>query len=202
MAVMKYFNQATNAWEAIMRGPRGLQGNDGRGFIYGNGFPEGVVAAPVGTTYVDNLATNGAVKWLKTSGNGNTGWVVEFGNTGRRDITSLLPSTLPNTQTGWPALMWRDNNRVTILANSNITVSSVIDVMVLPVGYRQPASIWVGGSLAPVGGALPVNGLVWLENNTVRLQAQTTGMHRRWALSWDTFDPWPTGNLLGVPATI
>lgn len=200
MAVMKYFNQATNAWEAIMRGPRGLQGNDGRGFIYGNGFPEGVVAAPVGTTYVDNLATNGAVKWIKSSGNGLTGWVVQFGNTGRRDITALMPATLPNTQTGWPTYMWRSGNTVYIHANSAPTVNSVIDVMTLPTGFRQPGSLWVGGATGVVagGGATP-SGKLWLEDNRLRLQVTSVGAHQRWSLSWETFDAWPT-TLPGTPA--
>ena len=56
----------------------------------GTGFPEGKVAAPVGATYVDTDATNGAIRWIKTSGTGSTGWSVEYGSTGSRDISSML----------------------------------------------------------------------------------------------------------------
>ena len=56
----------------------------------GTGSPEGKVAAPVGSTYTDTAATNGAIRWIKTSGTGNTGWVVEYGDTGWRDISSSI----------------------------------------------------------------------------------------------------------------
>ena len=44
--------------------------------IRGTGSPEGRITAEIGTTYVDVNATNGALKWIKASGNGNTGWSV------------------------------------------------------------------------------------------------------------------------------
>lgn len=50
----------------------------------GTGSPEGKVAAPVGSIYTDTAATNGAVRWIKTSGTGTTGWSVEYGDTGWR----------------------------------------------------------------------------------------------------------------------
>ena len=56
----------------------------------GTGSPEGKVAAPVGSVYTDSAATNGAIRWIKTSGTGNTGWRVEYGDTGWRDITSTF----------------------------------------------------------------------------------------------------------------
>lgn len=56
----------------------------------GTGAPEGKVTAGVGALYVDSVATCGAVTWRKMSGTGNTGWRVENGDTGWRDVTSLL----------------------------------------------------------------------------------------------------------------
>lgn len=53
----------------------------------GNGFPEGVISAPVGSKYIDSVATNGAVEWVKMSGTGNTGWVVIAGDTGEKQIS-------------------------------------------------------------------------------------------------------------------
>lgn len=49
--------------------------------LSGSGMPNGVVAAPVGVRYTDTAATNGAVQWVKTSGTGNTGWRVLYGDT-------------------------------------------------------------------------------------------------------------------------
>ena len=48
----------------------------------GTGMPNGVVEAPIGTTYVDTAKTNGALKWIKTTDGGNTGWKVAEGDTG------------------------------------------------------------------------------------------------------------------------
>lgn len=60
--------------------------------IRGTGFPEGKIAAAVGTTYVDMNVTNGALKWIKMSGNGNTGWKVLIGDTGWRNAPTVSTS--------------------------------------------------------------------------------------------------------------
>lgn len=57
--------------------------------IHGRGMPNGVVTAPVGTTYVDEAVTNGALKWIKKSGTGNTGWEVLTGDTGWRTLPAV-----------------------------------------------------------------------------------------------------------------
>lgn len=57
--------------------------------IHGRGMPNGVVTAPVGTTYVDEAVTNGALKWIKKSGTGNTGWEVLIGDTGWRTLPAV-----------------------------------------------------------------------------------------------------------------
>ena len=57
--------------------------------IRGTGSPEGRITAEIGTTYVDVNVTNGALKWIKESGNGNTGWKVLIGDTGWRTLKSL-----------------------------------------------------------------------------------------------------------------
>ena len=61
--------------------------------LAGTGTPEGKITAPVGSVYTDSVATNGAIRWIKSSGTGNTGWRVEYGDTGWRDITSLIVSS-------------------------------------------------------------------------------------------------------------
>ena len=50
--------------------------------IHGTGMPNGRVTAPIGTTYVDTEVTNGAIKWMKYTGDDNTGWRVIHGDTG------------------------------------------------------------------------------------------------------------------------
>lgn len=48
----------------------------------GTGMPNGVVEAPIGATYIDTAKTNGALKWIKATDGGNTGWKVVEGDTG------------------------------------------------------------------------------------------------------------------------
>ena len=50
--------------------------------IHGTGMPNGVVEAPIGAIYIDTAKTNGALKWIKTTDGGNTGWKVTEGDTG------------------------------------------------------------------------------------------------------------------------
>lgn len=54
--------------------------------IRGTGSPEGRLTAEIGTTYVDTKVTNGALKWIKEKGSGNTGWRVLIGDTGWRTL--------------------------------------------------------------------------------------------------------------------
>ena len=70
--------------------PRGTPGSPTEFELRGTGSPEGVVTAPVGTFYTDTALTNGAMRWAKKSGTGNTGWQVVEGDTGLRIISSLL----------------------------------------------------------------------------------------------------------------
>lgn len=67
--------------------PSGNTGQVNEYEIHGTGFPNGKVAAPVGTTYVDTAVTNGALKWIKMKGNDNRGWEVLIGDTGWRTLT-------------------------------------------------------------------------------------------------------------------
>ena len=62
------------------------------GPLTGTGFPEGVIAASVGTEYVDTSGTRGAWRWLKTSGTGTTGWKVTYGDTGWRNMQAEFES--------------------------------------------------------------------------------------------------------------
>ena len=50
--------------------------------IRGTGSPEGRISAEIGATYIDTAKINGALKWIKTTNGGNTGWKVVEGDTG------------------------------------------------------------------------------------------------------------------------
>jgi len=67
------------------------------GHFYGTGQPNGVVSASPGSTYTDTAVTCGAVKWIKMWDTSNTGWTVLYGDTGWRDIKSLLDTFWDNT---------------------------------------------------------------------------------------------------------
>ena len=79
--------------------------------IRGTGSPEGRITAEIGTTYVDVNVTNGALKWIKESGSGNTGWKVLIGDTG-----------------------WRTLNTVSKLGNSFVKIRRVNDVVTYQFG--------------------------------------------------------------------
>lgn len=82
-------------------------GGGGGDTIHGTGFPEGVVTADIGQRYIDDAATNGAVEWLKTTDGGSSGWRVTHGNTGWREISSLL---INNWETNDATMICRIND--------------------------------------------------------------------------------------------
>lgn len=100
--------------------------SDNRVELRGTGFPQGVVSAPVGTTYVDTNATNGAIEWKKATGTGNTGWIVSVGDTGWRWLTSLAPAG--NVIAGSFAI--RRTNNTVFIRGDNLTLSEANAVLV------------------------------------------------------------------------
>ena len=104
----------------------------------GTGSPEGKITAPVGSIYTDLAATNGAIRWVKTSGTGATGWRVEYGDTGWRNITSLMG----DSATGGRALIRRINDTVWLDVDSLIYSSTspsnyiLFSASAIPAGFR------------------------------------------------------------------
>ena len=47
-----------------------------RSLLIGTGSPEGVVTANIGTEYMDDAGTASAIKYIKKTGTGNTGWIL------------------------------------------------------------------------------------------------------------------------------
>lgn len=62
----------------------------------GTATPEGAITAPIGSTFLrtDGTHAGGTVKYLKTSGSGNTGWVQDC-NGGGTTVASVDPLVLP-----------------------------------------------------------------------------------------------------------
>ena len=81
--------------------------------IRGTGMPNGVVEAPIGTTYIDTAKTNGALKWIKTTDGGNTGWKVVEGDTGWITI--------------FQGIVWRDFVNRLMIRRINNTVNVVFE---------------------------------------------------------------------------
>ena len=125
--------------------------------IRGTGSPEGRITAEIGTTYVDVNATNGALKWIKESGNGNTGWKVLIGDTGWRtlNITSKLGDSFVKIrrvnnlvtyqfgglQWGWFGIVRRDGAGYVAQTTDSERNCFIINNHGVPIGFRTPNSL-------------------------------------------------------------
>lgn len=125
--------------------------------IHGRGMPNGVVTAPVGTTYVDEAVTNGALKWIKKSGTGNTGWEVLIGDTGWKILPSV--SKLGNSfvkvrrvnntvsyqfgglSWGWFGIVRRGGAGYVLQGSDRERNCYIIQNGGIPIGYRAEASL-------------------------------------------------------------
>ena len=125
--------------------------------IHGRGMPNGVVTAPIGTTYVDEAVTNGALKWIKKSGTGNTGWEVLIGDTGWKILPSV--SKLGNSfvkirrvnnvvyyqfgglSWGWFGIVRRGGAGYVLQGSDKERNCYIIQNGGIPIGYRAEASL-------------------------------------------------------------
>lgn len=163
-------------------------GASGPRVMSGTGSPEGVVTAPVGSTWIDTNATTGAIKWIKASGTGNTGWVVEYGNTGRRvlatgDITAATNVTA-TTSGFW---LHRIGNTVTatLALTAGATIPSDTAWCNVAAGFRPTATLW-GTS----GYGLAAAWTLAAAGNFVVYTSVAAGAFRV-SLSYLTTDAWP-----------
>lgn len=121
-------------------------------FHEGTGNPNGVVTAPVGSTFVNTETGgyNGARRWTKATGSGNTGWVVVDGDTGWADIQAYLTADWVKQSPGWARCEIRRVNgdvqyrfQLQSTKTSGSTNANVNVFTGLPVGWR-PSAITVG----------------------------------------------------------
>ncbi len=157
---------------------------------YGTGSPEGVVTAAVGTYYTDTAITNGAMRWAKKTGTGNTGWKVTEGDTGVRTVTAQCVPAEPNIMMT-SAKVHRSGNTVVFDAEftSGATAPAFpFTLYILPVGFRPSQGKY--GMLQPyesgVGACVYNSGSL----NIYAIGANNLGS--RWRGVWHTTDAWPT----------
>ena len=171
--------------------------NAGVRYLKGTGFPEGVISAPVGSTYIDTAITNGASSWIKKSGTGNTGWQVLEGDTGWRNIASLINTT---DFSGTNFKIRRVNNQVELIgdlgANTLSAERELTSNFALFTGFKANSAVWDRQGLVNVGGTSMV-GYIKVGDNFKALFTGAT--QNRFRVSFSTTDAWPT-TLPGVSA--
>lgn len=125
--------------------------------IHGRGMPNGVETAPVGTTYVDEAVTNGALKWIKKSGTGNTGWEVLIGDTGWkilpsvsklgnsfvkiRRVNNVVSYQFGGLSWGWFGIVRRGGAGYVLQGSDRERNCYIIQNGGIPIGYRAEASL-------------------------------------------------------------
>lgn len=157
--------------------------------IAGNGMPNGKVLAPVGSTYIDRGATNGAIRWIKkTGGNSVNGWAVDYGDTGWRNIT---PNPLPANIDKTDCKIRRVNDvvEVAIGYTNVINATEMVYTNSLPLGFRPAQNVFVTG--ISTGPGTSRTGGVAIDGTRIRWQS-TVGNWRTAYARYTTDDPWPT----------
>lgn len=184
-------NQVLNL--VLPKGDPGAPGSPTPYELRGTGMPEGVVTASPGAYYTDTAGTNGAWRWLKTTGTGNTGWRPIVADTGWRDIASLLTAA-SITFTGTIALR-RELDRVTYRFR-NFAVSAG-GSFTEPTGFVYPT---LGAGNYPealnINRATNTAGTVYIgqvnrfSGNRIQLLTFATAVSGEW--SFALADAWPS----------
>lgn len=187
--------------------------------IHGSGIPNGVVEAEIGTTYVDKNKTNGALKWIKTTDGGNTGWEVLIGDTGWRTLNStskltdgsrtsyikirrvnnLVTYQFGGLQWGWFGIIRRNGPGYLKHNSSGDRGAKVLGVGGIPSGFRSETSL-VGPTYDDkgrpygiwyLGGVTDSNFMQFTFNDPIPTD-RDIGDIRVSAISYLTNEPWPT----------
>ena len=155
----------------------------------GTGSPQSVVSAPVGSTYIDTAATTGAIKWVKASGTGNTGWVVEYGDTGTRNIAASISN-------GWTVSphmhLRRTGNMVTLYVRQlDGAAASATTFVTLPTGFR-PAYDFLHFPVALSGSTFTGYGGAYSTGEVVVNGTSSACTGGRALLTFPTSNAWPS----------
>lgn len=186
--------------------------------IHGTGMPNGVVEAEIGTTYVDKNKTNGALKWIKTTNGGNTGWEVLIGDTGWRTLNSISKLTdgsrtstikirrvnnlvtyqFGGLQWGWFGIIRRNGPGFARHNSSGDRGAKVLGVGGIPSGFRSETSL-VGSTYDDkgrpygiwyLGGVTDSNFIQFTFNDPIPTD-RDIGDIRVSAISYLTNEQWP-----------
>lgn len=183
--------------------------------IHGRGMPNGVVTAPVGTTYVDEAVTNGALKWIKKSGTGNVGWDVLIGDTGWkilpsvsklgnsfvkvRRVNNVVSYQFGGLSWGWFGIVRRGGAGYQVQPSDRERNVFILGLQGIPQGYRSESSL-IGGIYNDKGvpyGTWYLGGAG--DSNMLRFQFtdpvptdRDIGDIRVSSISYLTSDLWPT----------
>ena len=183
--------------------------------IHGRGMPNGTVTAPIGTTYVDEAVTNGALKWIKKSGTGNTGWEVLIGDTGWkilpsvsklgnsfvkiRRVNNVVSYQFGGLSWGWFGIVRRGGAGYVLQGSDRERNCYIIQNGGIPIGYRAEASL-IGNIYNDKGipyGTWYLGGVG--DYNQLRFQFtdpvptdRDIGDIRISSISYLTNEPWPT----------
>ena len=183
--------------------------------IHGTGMPNGVVEAEIGTTYVDKNKTNGALKWIKTTDGGNTGWEVLIGDTGWRTLNSvsragnsfikirrvnnLVTYQFGGLQWGWFGVGKRNGPGFVRHNSSGDKGAKLTYPNGIPEGFRSESSL-VGPiyddkgrayGIWYLGGVTDLNFIQFTFNDPIPTD-RDIGDIRVSAISYLTNEPWPT----------
>lgn len=182
--------------------------------IRGTGMPNGRVSAPVGTTYVDTVATNKALKWIKRFGSDNQGWEVLVGDTGWinlpivsklgssylkvRRVNNMVMYQFGGLSWGWFGVIRRGGPGYSVQGSDRERNCYILGLNGVPQGFRSESSL-IGGIYNDKGtpyGTWYLGGAG--DSNMLRFQFadpvptdRDVGDIRVSAISYLTSDPWP-----------
>lgn len=159
-------------------------------FLEGAGRPDGVVAAPVGSRYIDTTGAQGAVEWVKRAGaDTNTGWICLAGDTGPRNVVGLVSI---GNGTIHSAILIRSAQIVEL--HLDITMpgnkASPYTVLTLPVGFRPQYNRY--GGLSDNKEGADTGGTQVASDGAVIVFGPVSGKRDRYSGNWITANAWPT----------
>ena len=183
--------------------------------LVGEGMPNGKVDGTIGQTYVDTKKTNGALKWIKRTPNGNQGWVVLDGDTGwktlntasklgnsfvkARRINDIVQLQFGGLQWGWFGIVRRGGLGFVAHPGNREKKVFILTNGQMPYGYRTATSL-----IGPIYNDDGVPYGTWYlggygDANHLRFQFtdpvptdKDIGDIRVSNISYFTDDPWPT----------
>jgi hypothetical protein len=161
-------------------------------FFEGEGRPDGVFAAPVGSRYIDKTGAQGAVEWVKRFGGDSVdGWLCLAGDTGARDVTGQIVKR--TTGLANVARLQRSGQIVQLyldltMPTGSSQLASPYTVYTLPVGFRPLYSMY--GGMQDNNEAAASSTLV-ASDGSVNLYNPVAGKRDRFVGTWITKDAWP-----------